>query len=156
MYKKTKILLILVTILAIVVLFGRNTTYKDIPLENIKESVMNVTDKEKFTEGNHKFLKRFYGLNDEDYEETIYLMGSSTMDASELLIIKVTDKSQIDTIENSINARIESQGNSFKDYAPEQYALIQNNELSIKGNYVFFVIGDNSSKMKETFLKEIK
>ena len=45
---------------------------------------------------------------------------------------------------------------NFKDYAPEQYGIVQNYELSIKGNYVFFAISNDAQDMKKNFKNYIK
>ncbi|NLK95487.1 MAG: DUF4358 domain-containing protein [Clostridiales bacterium] len=156
MYKKTKILLAFSFIMLVIALSGKTMGYKDIPLEDIKNNVMSVVDNTKFVEGDNKSFKRFYGLNMDDYKDVILYLPSSTMEVSELLIIKVNDTSQIDSIEECINKRIESQENSFKDYAPEQYSIIKQNEISIKGNYVFLAISENGAEMKEKFIESIK
>lgn len=79
------------------------------------------------------------------------------MEVSELLIIKMKDSSmQADTIEESIDNRIQTQSDNFKDYAPEQYGIVQNYELSIKGNYVFFAISNDAQDMKKKFKNYIK
>lgn len=117
---------------------------------------MSITDSSKYEKGDGKTLKRYYGLNSNDYEEVSIYVPSSNMEASELLIIKIKEESQIDTIEASIDSRIEKQSNGFKDYAPEQYGLIQNYEISTKGNYVFFAISEDAHEMKKQFKDAIK
>ncbi len=156
MYKKTKVLLGFSIVMLVIALSGKTVGFKNIEVETIKNNVMSIVDTTKFIEGDGKSLKRFYGLNLEDYSEVQLLLPSSTMEVSELLIIKVKDESQIDTIEEAINNRVESQGNSFKDYAPEQYGIINENEISIKGNYVFFAISENAAEMKNKFIETIK
>ena len=118
--------------------------------------ILSITDTSKLADGNNKLLKRFYGLNSDDYQECVLCVPASNMDVNELLIIKFKDKSQISAIEDSINNRIDSQENSFKDYAPVQYGIIKQNEISIKGNYVFFAISEDAQNMKQQFLKSIK
>lgn len=156
MYVKTKILLCASLLMLIFALSTQFGTYKDIPLDDIKSNVLSITDTSKLADGNNKLLKRFYGLNSDDYQECVLCVPASNMDVNELLIIKVKDKSQISAIEDSINNRIDSQENSFKDYAPVQYGIIKQNEISIKGNYVFFAISEDAQNMKQQFLKSIK
>ena len=118
--------------------------------------VMAKADSSKFKKADSKSLKRYIGLNEKDYSEVVYLMPSSTMEVSELLIVKVKNEAQADAIESAVNNRVETQENSFKDYAPEQYAVLQNSSVLIKGNYVFYVVSDNVEDMKNEFLDTIK
>ena len=161
MYKKeklrAKILLVILIFLLIIVFNNKTKSYKDISIKNIENNIVNcVSEKDKFVDGDNKSLKRYYGLNDKDYEEVIYHKPNSNMDVEELLIIKVKDESQIEGIEKSMNSRIENQKNSFKDYAPEQYSILNNGIVSVNGNYVFLAISKDAEKMQEKFLEYIE
>ena len=101
MHKKTRFLVLIVFIMTAFVLFGRNTTYKDVPLSEIETKVMTKADSSKFKKADSKSLKRYIGLNEKDYSEVVYLMPSSTMEVSELLIVKVKNKAQADAIESA-------------------------------------------------------
>ena len=78
------------------------------------------------------------------------------MDVNEMLIIKVKDKSQIESLEDSIDSRVNYQLQSFGGYGPEQCALVNNYELKTKGDYVFFAVSENAEQLKEAFLNSIK
>ena len=56
-----------------------------------------------------------------------------------------------------INAKTrKTRGNIFKDYAPEQYSIVQDYELYIKDNIVFFVISKNAESIKKNFKDILK
>lgn len=111
---------------------------------------------DKMEKGDSKSLKRFYKLNANDYDGVILYTPESTMDVSEVLIVKVKDKSQIESLEDSIDSRVNYQLQSFSGYGPEQCALVDNYELKSKGNFVFFAISENAQQIKEAFLDSIK
>lgn len=111
---------------------------------------------DKMKKGDSKSLKRFYKLNANDYDGVILYTPESTMDVSEVLIVKVKDKSQIESLEDSIDSRVNYQLQSFSGYGPEQCALVDNYELKSKGNFVFFAISENAQQIKEAFLDSIK
>lgn len=71
-------------------------------------------------------------------------------------IVKVKNKKQIESIEDSMEERANKQLESFKDYAPEQANLIENNEIAVRGNYVIFVISKDAEAIKDKFKEEIK
>lgn len=121
------------------------------------ETVMKQEVKfDKMEKGDSKSLKRFYKLNANDYDGVILYTPESTMDVSEVLIVKVKDKSQIESLEESIDSRVNYQLQSFSGYGPEQCALVDNYELKSKGNFVFFAISENAQQIKEAFLDSIK
>ena len=111
---------------------------------------------DKMKKGDSKSLKRFYKLNANDYDGVILYTPESTMDVSEVLIVKVKDKSQIKSLEDSIDSRVKYQLQSFSGYGPEQCALVDNYELKSKGNFVFFAISENAQQIKKSFLDSIK
>lgn len=150
--KKVAIISLLVVVMSVLVGCG----YKDISVIDLGDELVSITDSSKYEKGDGKTLKRYYGLNSNDYEEVSIYVPSSNMEASELLIIKMKDESQIDTIEASVDSRIEKQSSGFKDYAPEQYGLVQSYEFSIKGNYAFFAISEDAHEMKKQFKDAIK
>ena len=102
-----------------------------------------------------KSLKRFYGLNLSDYENLVLYSPSSSMDVSELMIIKLSDDTQIDAVESSIEARVASQLESFGGYGPEQCALLEDYIIKIKNNYVFYAVGKNAENLKKAFIDAI-
>ncbi|MPN20636.1 hypothetical protein SDC9_168015 [bioreactor metagenome] len=121
------------------------------------ETVMKQEVKfDKMEKGDSKSLKRFYKLNANDYDGVILYTPESTMDVNEVLIVKVKDKSQIESLEESIDSRVNYQLQSFSGYGPEQCALVDNYELKSKGNFVFFAISENAQQIKEAFLDSIK
>jgi len=102
-----------------------------------------------------KSLKRFYGLNISDYEDLVLYSPSSSMDVSELMIIKLSDDTQIDAVELSIEARVAAQLESFGGYAPEQCALLEDYIIKVKNNYVFYAVGENAEDLKKAFIDTI-
>ena len=65
-------------------------------------------------------------------------------------------KSQIESLEDSIDSRINYQLQSFSGYGPQQCALVDDYELKTKGDFVFFAISENANEIKEAFLDSIE
>lgn len=155
--KKSYIKLMLI-VFSVIVFKGCTTLLdtKNISFSNVVQEIENSYDLSSMRKGDSKSLKRYYGLNSNDFEDFRLYLPSSTMDVNELLIIKVKDEKQIEGVENSIEGRISKSLESFKDYAPEQANLIENNEMVIRGKYIFFVISDKAEEMKDKFKEIIK
>lgn len=122
-------------------------------IENKMSKSVTFEDMEK---GNSKSLKRFYKLNANDYDGVVLYTPESTMDVTEMLIVKVKDRSQIESLEDAIDSRINYQLQSFAGYGPEQCALVNDYELKTKGDYVFFVVSKDAKDLKESFLNSIE
>lgn len=125
-------------------------------VDEIESNMSTSVKYDKMEKGDAKSLKRYYKLNVNDYDGVILYTPTSTMDVNEMLIIKVKDKSQIESLENSIDSRINYQLQSFAGYGPKQCALVNNYELKTKGNFVFFAVSENAEQLKKAFLDSIK
>lgn len=128
----------------------------DQSVDKIETEMKQEVKFDKMKKGDSKSLKRFYKLNANDYDGVILYTPQSTMDVNEVLIVKVKDESQIQSLEDSIDSRVNYQLESFSGYGPEQCALVDNYELKSKGNFVFFAISENAQQIKEAFLDSIK
>lgn len=105
---------------------------------------------------NSKALKRFYSLNLADYEDVVLFTPLSSMDVRELMIIKAQNQDQIDTIETAVENRVSRQLESFSGYGAQQCALLEDYVFKIKGNYVFYAVGEDAENMKEIFTAYLK
>lgn len=150
--KKLLVMTVLCTTFALVGCGVNN----DLTVDQIENRMSQTVKFDKMEKGDGKSLKRYYKLNINDYDGVTLYTPISTMDVNEMLIIKVKDKSQIESLEDSIDSRINYQLQSFGGYGPEQCALVNNYELKTKGDYVFFAVSENAEQLKEAFLNSIK
>lgn len=131
-------------------------TYKDIDL-NIIENKLNTTIiTETYSKGTSKELRRFFNLNSNNVVDYVIYTPAYTMDVNELLILKLKDTSNVDTIKDIIDARVESQIETFGSYGPEQCALLEDYILKSKGNYIFYCVSSDNEKIYEIFKESIK
>ena len=77
------------------------------------------------------------------------------MDVNELLIVKLKDTSQSKAVESAIRQRLDTQLKSFEGYGAEQTALLEAHKLQVKGNYIFFMVGDRAAAAQKAFLKSL-
>lgn len=150
-----KKLLVAMILLTSIITIGCGVNDKK-SIEELEKNISEEIEFEKMERGDSKSLKRFYKLNINDYEGVILYTPKSTMDVNEVLIVKVKDKSQIESLQDSIDSRINYQLQSFEGYGPEQCNLVDNYELKIKGNFVFFAISENVDQIKKAFLDSVK
>ena len=153
---KLKKKLLVATLLVTTLITAGCGVNNDKSVDQIENSMKKEVKFEKMEKGDSKSLKRFYKLNANDYDGFILYTPQSTMDVNEVLIVKVKDKSQIESLEDSIDSRINYQLQSFSGYGPEQCALVNDYELKTKGDFVFFAVSENAQQIKEAFLDSIK
>src|SRR5699024_8908010 len=120
-------------------------------LEAVTESVVGTLDLEGMQESNNRMFQKFYGLDPEDYEGVTLYSPASNMDAQELLIIKLKDNSQAETVAAAINTRLETQMNSFEGYGIEQYAMLEDHVLDVQGNFILYIVNPNAQAADEAF-----
>lgn len=130
--------------------------YDKRPLAEVETDILASVSDLGMAKGAGKDLKRFYGLNANDFEEAVVYMPSNYMDVSEMLIVKAKDSTQVDRVEEAVEARVAKQAESFSGYGPEQCALLDNYELKIMGNTVFYCVSPNATTLKEAFVKSMK
>ncbi|KNZ42878.1 DUF4358 domain-containing protein [Acetobacterium bakii] len=147
-------LMILIILLALP-LFGcsQNTSPA---LSDVEADLIASGETQGMIKADGKALKRFYGLNISDFEEVAVYSPSNYMDVSEMLIIKSKDVAQLDLIEIAIDTRVAKQLESFSGYGPEQCALLENYEIKIIGNTLFYCVSPDAANLKNTFKKSMK
>lgn len=120
-------------------------------VSDIMSDVKGITDLSLMNEGDKSKLRKLYNLSAADLEEFKLYAPKTNMEANQILILKAKDQSQIEGIKECIDNEIQRQAASFKDYRPDQYTLIENNVLKVKGKYIFLVV----SKDVDTITKSI-
>lgn len=124
---------------------------QDKNLGDIEKYISSKVSLSKMEKGTSKTLKRYYGLNSNELEDFILYTPKSTMDVDEMLMVKVKDEGQIQSIEDVIDSRVNKQLESFSGYGPKQCELLDNYEIKVKGKYIFFAISEKAQEMKDAF-----
>lgn len=107
--------------------------------ENLKLDSINI--------GDEKTLKNLYYINIGSIEDFISYAPKSNMDVEEILILKLKHGANMDEIKTKVSTRLEKQSESFKNYNPEKYGIIENAILEEEGQYLIFIISENSSSI---------
>lgn len=76
----------------------RRTSSKAV-IDDVEEAVASAMDLSGMEKTSNRMIKRLYGLNANDYEGAVLYISTFNMDVEELLIVKLKDKSQGETVE---------------------------------------------------------
>lgn len=102
-----------------------------------------------------RMVKRFYGLNPKDYEGAVLYAPKDNMDVNEIFIVKLKDELQAKSVEEAIQKRLDTQMKSFEGYGAEQTALLKAHVLEVRGNYIFYMVGEKDGKTQKAFLESL-
>ena len=153
-YPHLKILLtVLLIVFVISSLTGGDISSAD--MQTVAGQVVKGTKFEQMSPAENRIIKRFYGLNANDYESVVLYAPGDNMDVHELLLVKLKDLSQQKTVEDAVGKRLETQLNSFEGYGAEQVALLNKSVTIVKGNYIFFMVDEDAAKAQKAFLKSL-
>ncbi|HBA03361.1 MAG TPA: hypothetical protein DCW51_05020 [Clostridium sp.] len=78
------------------------------------------------------------------------------MDANEVLVLKGKSEEVIQQLKVKVEGRIKKQSDSFNSYRPEEYDIISNRVLDIKGKYLILIISKDSATIEAAINKEFK
>lgn len=120
-------------------------------LETVADNVTKSIDLTSMEESTNRMFKRFYGLNANDYEGVTLYAPVTNMDAEELLIIKLKDSSQAETVTKAVQTRLKAQKSSFEGYGVEQFDLLENHVLDVQGNFILYIVHPNADKADLAF-----
>ena len=102
-----------------------------------------------------KTLKKEFSFGEEDVASVMYISSDSIMEVRELLLVEAKSKDDVQKITEAIQSRVESKKALFKNYAPEQSALLENYTLIKKGKFVFFIVSDSPEAAIKAFKKAL-
>ena len=95
-------------------------------------------------------LSALYGLSSAAVEGFVGKMPMMNVQATEYLVVKAAP-GQVDTVKAGMQKRQADLDTTWKQYLPEQYALVQNYKLVANGEYVLFAVGENAQAAVNAF-----
>ena len=84
---------------------------------------------------------------------TDFYVGTPMMmvHATEIAIFKPVDAAAAETVKAAIDARIEVLNNTWSTYLPDQFALVEANQVVEAGGCILFVVAADADKIVEQF-----
>lgn len=150
-FKYAVMLLIIVYVVMLMQRAGGTTK----SYEAIEESVVSAIDQETLEEVNELGFKKSYGLSKADYDGVLLYSSASSMQADEVLLVKVKRADQMSAVQGAVEEYVENRLNDFKGYAPDQVELLNNHVMVIRGDYLFFAVSADAEKYREAFVNSL-
>ncbi|MCG7409482.1 DUF4358 domain-containing protein [Paenibacillus sp. ACRRX] len=151
-------LAMLIFILAVSLMIGCTSKQPSINVSTakIEEQIKQSVNLDKLKKGDESKLKKLYGLDSEQVEEFILYTAKSNVMADEIVVIKVTDVKQVESVKSNIIKRIDTQSVKFKDYRPNEYALLEKHVVKVKEPYILFAVSTEIDQIELAFDEALK
>ena len=124
--------------------------------EDVSKAVSERFSQKNVITGDNQMIKRLYGIDPNEYSDVLLYYPSTNMGSEELLLVKLNNLSQQETVKKAMEARVDSQKNVFEGYAPDQVAMLEKAKVDVEGNYILMVSAENPDEIVSDFLKAIK
>ena len=142
---------VVLALICLLTMFGSNKWSNADPAE-VEAAVIAQLDMSAMVKADNQMVKRLYGLDPAAFESCILYYPNTNMMAEELLILKLSDTAQQQSVRAAIEARVETQKTTFDGYGVEQYALLTENcIIDIRGNFVLFVVNADCDAAQKAF-----
>ncbi len=149
---KIKEFLLVGLFIVFIIFINRQAVFVEIDMDTITASLSEEAGLEEMQEFSASRIKADLGINVNDYKDVAYYGHESIMECETLLIICLNDGSQGDALIEKIENQRTRLMNLFQSYAPDQYELLANSILDIKGNYVFYIVSENAEDIAQLFV----
>ena len=160
MKKKIAIIVIIVAIIAIVVLaimlVKNNNKTIQINIEDLASKILQSgAFADELIKVDSEMIMSDYNFTADEVEEFVSYQGSGAT-SEEIVILKVKDNSNLNSIKDKINARIEERKEAFQSYLPKEVGKIDSSILRVEGNYIIFCVSNDSSKVNQIINDYVK
>lgn len=145
-----EILCVLLTV-GFIVLVTRHEPPSETSAADMASALLSVTDVSELHECKNAEFKREFQLNPNDYDGVVFYSSDSIMEVRELLVVKLSDEAQGETLVERIRGRVEDKITLFNGYAPEQEALLDGYVLEHTRGFVLFAVCDEPEAVRQTF-----
>ena len=149
-----KYAMVVVFISYIALLVSQENT-DDVPVKTISQNMLKVTNTDGMSQGTTQDLKKYYGLNANDYDGVMLYIPDDVMSVNEILVVKLKNQEQANEVEQAVKKRLKTQKSSFEGYGVNQTKLLNSAITETKGNYVMMVISEDAEKIFEAFKNSI-
>ena len=149
-----KYAMVVVFIAYIALLVSQENT-DDVPVKTISQNMLKVTNTDGMSQGTTQDLKKYYGLNANDYDGVMLYIPDDVMSVNEILVVKLKNQEQANEVEQAVKKRLKTQKSSVEGYGVNQTKLLNSAITETKGNYVMMVISEDAEKIFEAFKNSI-
>ncbi|MBE6836804.1 MAG: DUF4358 domain-containing protein [Ruminococcus sp.] len=98
-----------------------------------------------------EMFKELYGEG--DVEEFICEIPAMNVHATEICVVKFKKNITEDEAEKFFKKRQDSLEQTWKNYLPDQYEIVKDSKVEVRGPYALFCVGERADEAEEAFEK---
>ena len=149
-------LIIILIIIGIIIFLNMKNENIQINIEKLSEEIFKSESfEDELIKVDSEMVMNNYGFTNEEIKQLISYQGSGAT-SEEILVLEANDKNNLNNIKEKINVRLAERKEVFESYLPKEVYKIDNNILSIKGNYVILCVSNDSNKVNDTINNYLK
>ena len=96
-------------------------------------------------------INGYYDIDQDKIAEIEYIIAGSGVTADEIMVIKMNDAKDVESVVSEMKARKEQIADLFSTYNPDEVTKINTCVIESKGKYAFFAICNDNQKAKDIF-----
>ena len=96
-------------------------------------------------------MLNFCGIDAADCKEALVYVSADGLLADEIWLIEAKDAAALSRLETLAKNRLERKGEESKTYSPEQYAVVQDAQLILSGNYLALIVSPDVDALAKEY-----
>lgn len=127
-----------------------NKTSKiEINLEELDEKISNTTpfDEMATMDVDEEILSTLFQIEPELVTESIGKLPMMNVQASMYLVVKASS-GNVDKVKEKVDEYFKSYDELWSRYLPDQYDLVKNKKMGVKGDYVYLIICEDAEEIE--------
>lgn len=125
-------------------------------VNDIYSDIQSKVTLEPMYENDGDYIYNYYGIDSTHLEEFVFAEAQDGLKVDTVVLLKVNEDEDVDTVKESLNTVIEQKKNTMNNYIPEQYDIACNAVLESQGNFVYLIISadvENIKAVVDSYLK---
>lgn len=95
-------------------------------------------------------------FNTADIESGYMLLPLMNVKSSLIMVVKAKDEAAVASVKVGLEKVLSDQETTWSTYLPDQYELVQKNQIKVQGNYLLYVTSDVADKIVKIFEESVK
>lgn len=124
-------------------------------LEDIYTEITNEVELPEMVTLNDNYIANYFGIDLSKLEEYIFVNAQEVIYADTIIIMKVKDTNDIDTMKEALETMIEHKKSELENYLPEQFKIVEKSEIKTSDSYIYLIISNDAQTINGIIEKYI-
>ena len=146
-------ILIIAALLAFMIVMLTSGNSKIVPIAEIEKVMLREPSVAELTKKDMSDAANTFSYNESLVDEGIYYRMDDIMNVNELLIVRIDDDDNRQTVIDAVSKYLKEKTESFDGYGTNQFGLLSAAVTTEKGTYFFFGVSEDVLQWETDFLK---